>query len=131
MAALKRFASDCSQPLSGVVVVGDSITDFKMLQAVNQAGGLAIAFNANEYALPYATLSLASTHLSDLSIVLDVWEGGGREAVKEVVKDRKRLGGTGDRENFHWVEDLKDLKAPLEIHRRIRRLVREEAAKLG
>ena len=129
--ALKRFAADCNQPLSSLVVVGDSITDFRMLEAVNQVGGLAIAFNANEYALPYSTLSLASTHLSDLNIVLEAWEAGGREAVKDVVKEKEKLGGTGDRENFHWIEDLKDLKAPLEIHRRIRRLVREEAAKLG
>jgi energy-converting hydrogenase A subunit R len=102
-----------------------------MLEAINQSGGLAIAFNANEYALPYATLSLASTHLSDLNIVLDAWERGGREAVQQVVKEKERLGGAGDREHFHWLEGVKDLEAPLDVHRRIRRLVREEAAKLG
>ena len=129
--ALKSFASDYSQPLSSIVVAGDSITDFKMLEAVNQAGGLAIAFNANEYALPHATLSLASTNLSDLKAVLDAWESGGREAAKDVVKEKERLGEAGDRENFHWLEGVKDLTAILETHRRIRRLVREEAAKLG
>ena len=55
VAALNRFAETYQQPLSRWVVVGDSITDFRMLQAVEKAGGLAIAFNANEYALPYAT----------------------------------------------------------------------------
>jgi energy-converting hydrogenase A subunit R len=129
--ALKKFTSDYDQPLAGFIVVGDSITDFKMLEAINQSGGLAIAFNANEYALPYATLSLASTHLSDLNIVLDAWERGGREAVKEVVKERERLGGVGNREHFHWLEGVKDLEAPLDVHRRTRHLVREEAAKLG
>ncbi len=129
--ALRRFAADYNQPLSSFVVVGDSITDFRMLQAVNQAGGLAIAFNANEYALPYSTLSLASTHLSDLNIALDAWERDGREAVKQVVEEKERFGGAGNRENFHWIEGVKDLEAPLEVHRRIRRLVREEAAKLG
>jgi len=58
VAALSRFADKYGQPLSNWVVVGDSITDFRMLQAVEEAGGLAVAFNANEYALPYSTMSL-------------------------------------------------------------------------
>ncbi|GAI69181.1 unnamed protein product, partial [marine sediment metagenome] len=55
--------------------------DFKMLRAVNKAGGLAIAFNANEYALPYSTMGLASTSLDDLWIALKAWEKGGFQAV--------------------------------------------------
>ncbi len=129
--ALTKFAQDCGQSLSNFVAVGDSITDFKMLQAVSQAGGLAIAFNANEYALPYASLGLASTHLSDLSPILEAWEGGGKEAAKGVVKEKEKIGGARNREHFHWLEGVKDLTPILEVHRRIRRLVREEAAKLG
>jgi len=63
--ALQRFAAMHHQPLGKFVVVGDSITDSRMLDVVNQAGGLAIAFNANEYALSCATMALASTELSD------------------------------------------------------------------
>jgi len=129
--ALGEFAQDCGQSLSSFVVVGDSITDFRMLQAVNQAGGLAIAFNANEYALPYSSIGLASTHLSDLSPVLEAWERGSKEAAKGVVKEKEKIGAVGDREHFHWLEGVKDLTLILEIHRRIRRLVREEAARLG
>ncbi len=128
---LRKFAESYGQPLSSFVVVGDSITDFRMLQAINQSGGLAIAFNANEYALPYATLGLASTHLSDLAPILDTWEKGGREAVKGLVREKEKIKSMGNRENFHWLDGVKDLKPPLEVHRRIRRLVREEAAKLG
>jgi energy-converting hydrogenase A subunit R len=102
-----------------------------MLQAINEAGGLAIAFNANEYALPYASLGLASTHLSDLSPILKAWESGGKEAAKGMVREKERVGGVGDREHFHWLEGVKDLTPILEVHRRIRRLVREEAARLG
>ena len=129
--ALAKFAQDWGQSLSNFVAVGDSITDFKMLQAVNQAGGLAIAFNANEYALPYASLGLASTHLSDLSPVLEAWERGGKEAAKGVVEEKGEIGSAGNREHFHWLEGVKDLTLILEVHRRIRRLVREGAARLG
>ena len=128
---LKEFAKINQQSMDSIVVVGDSITDSKMLNLVDKAGGLAIAFNANEYALKYATMSLASVRLDDLWIVLEPWETGGRQAIEQVVKEREMAGGTGNREWFHWIADTKDITRALEIHKKIRRLVREEAAKLG
>jgi len=129
--SLEKFSTKMGKPLSSWAAVGDSITDFKMLRAVNKAGGLAIAFNANEYVLPYSTLGLASVSLYDLWTVLETWEKGGRRVAERVVKDREEAGGSGDREHFHWLAEGKDIATPLEIHKRIRHLVREEAAKLG
>jgi energy-converting hydrogenase A subunit R len=129
--ALEHFSTRVGKPLSHWVAIGDSITDFKMLQAVDKAGGLAIAFNANEYALPYSTMSLASTSLDDLWVALEAWERGRRRVVEEAVKEREQAGGKGNRENFHWLAGTEDISRPLEVHKRIRRLVREEAAKLG
>jgi energy-converting hydrogenase A subunit R len=129
--ALEKFSTKIGKPLSGWTVVGDSITDFKMLQAVNKTGGLALAFNANEYVLPYSTVGLASVSLYDLWIVLEAWEKGGRQDVERAVKEMEKAGGAGDRGWFHWLDGTKDITPTLEIHKRIRRLVREEAAKLG
>jgi energy-converting hydrogenase A subunit R len=129
--ALEKFSTRMGKPLSHWAVVGDSITDFKMLQAVNKTGGLAIAFNANEYALPYSTLGLASVSLYDLWIVLEFWEKGGRQDVEKVVKEKEVAGGARDRGWLHWLDGTKDITPALEIHKRTRRLVREEAAKLG
>lgn len=129
--ALKHFAEAQKQPLSNWVVVGDSITDFKMLQAIDQACGLAVAFNANEFALPYATIGLASTNLDDLKPVLEAWKRGKRSAVEKLVREKERAGGRGDRGYFHWLSGIKSISAPVEVHKRIRRIVREEAAKLG
>jgi len=131
VAALNKFAETYSQPLSKWVVVGDSITDFRMLQAVDAAGGLAIAFNANEYALPYSTMSLASTHISDLTEVLEAWQKGKRSGVEKLVKEKEKTGGVGDRGYFHWLSGRKDIDEVIQIHKRIRRLAREEAGKLG
>ncbi len=131
VAALNRFADKYGQPLSNWVVIGDSITDFRMLQAVEEAGGLAIAFNANEYALPYSTMSLASTFISDLMEVLEVWSKGQRSGVEKVVKGKEKIGGKEDRGYFHWLSGRKDIDEVVQIHKRIRRLVREEAGKLG
>ena len=129
--ALEHFAQAQGKPLSEWVVVGDSITDFNMLQAVEQAGGLAIAFNANEYAIPYATMGLASTKLDDLRPVLEAWEQGKRPAVEKLVKKREKAGGSDNNGYFHWLVGLEDISVPLEIHKGIRHIVRKEAARLG
>jgi len=131
VAALNRFADKYGEALSNWVVIGDSITDFRMLQAVEEEGGLAIAFNANEYALPYSTMSLASTSLFDLSEVLEAWQKGQRSRVEKTVKGKEKSGGVGDRGYFHWLSGKKDIDEVIEIHKRIRRLVREEAGRLG
>jgi len=131
VAALTKFADKYEQPLSNWVVIGDSITDFRMLQAVEEAGGLAIAFNANEYALPYATMGLASTLISDLTGVLEAWQKSKRGWTERVVKYKERVGGKEDRGYFHWLSGRKDIDPIIEVHKRIRRLVREEAGKLG
>jgi len=129
--ALKQFAERHSRPLSEWVVVGDSITDFKMLQVVEEAGGLAIAFNANEYALPYATMSLASTSIRDLLEVTQAWQERHREGVEQLVKEKEKAGGVGDRGHFHWLSGRKKIGDITDIHQKIRRLVREEAGRLG
>ena len=129
--ALNRFADKYDQPLSKWIVVGDSITDFRMLQAVEEAGGLAIAFNANEYALPYSTMSLASTSLTDLTEMLDAWQRGQRKEAERIVKQKEKIGGVEDKGYFHWLSGRKDIDKVIEIHKRIRHLVREEAGKLG
>ena len=131
LSALNKFADTYTQPLSKWVVVGDSITDFRMLQAVEEAGGLAIAFNANEYALPYSTMGLASTSLSDLMEVLQVWPKGQRSGVEKTVKGKEKAGGSGDRGHFHWLSGRENIDEVIKIHKRIRRLAREEAGKLG
>ena len=112
-------------------MIGDSITDFRMLQAVEEAGGLAIAFNANEYALPYATMSLASTSISDLMEVSEAWQKSGRRGAEKIAKGNEEIGGKGDRGYFHWLSGIKNMGEVTEIHQRIRHLVRQEAGKLG
>jgi energy-converting hydrogenase A subunit R len=131
VAALNRFAGKYDQPLSNWAVVGDSITDFRMLQAVEAAKGLSIVFNGNEYALPYATMGLASTLISDLIEVLEAWHKGGRERVEKLVKQREKTGGMGNKGYFHWLAGRKNIGEVVKIHKRIRKLVREEAGKLG
>lgn len=131
VAALNHFAEAQSQPLSKWVVVGDSITDTRMLQAVDEAGGLAIAFNGSIYALPPATMALASTHISDLLPILQAWQKGGRREVEKAVKEQEKAGGSDDRNHFHWLAGRDNMDEVIKVHQRMRRIVREEAGNLG
>jgi energy-converting hydrogenase A subunit R len=131
VAALNRFADKYFEPLSNWVVVGDSITDFRMLQAVEEAKGLAIAFNANEYALPYATMSLASINISDLQPVLEAWQKKRRGWTERVVKYKEKWRGKEEQTYLHWLAGRKDIDDIIEVHKKMRRLVREEAGELG
>ncbi|HEX78983.1 MAG TPA: hypothetical protein G4O19_02385 [Dehalococcoidia bacterium] len=132
VAALVDFSKRTKIALSLWVAVGDSITDFRMLKEVDTSGGLAIAFNANQYALPYATMSLASINIGDLMPVLKAWQEGGRNKAEEAVKAaEKTTFKDSNRNNFHWLSGGGDIYHVISLHRRLRRLVREEAGKLG
>jgi energy-converting hydrogenase A subunit R len=113
--------------LKDIAVVGDSITDFKMLQATNEAGGLAVAFNANKYAIPYATLGLATTNMMDLLPIISKWDESGRAAVIKSNLERK-----DKKEPFiHVILERENFDDIIEIHKKIRNEVRGRAAKLG
>jgi energy-converting hydrogenase A subunit R len=129
--SLYRFCQVHDVGIGDFAVVADSITDFQMLKGVRDAGGLAIAFNANQYALPYATASLASTHLSDLEPVLSAWHDGSLKDAELLIKQKESAGGSGDRDYFHWLANKGDIGEIIAICRRFRRLVREKAGELG
>ncbi|MBI2304891.1 MAG: hypothetical protein HYU86_09130 [Chloroflexi bacterium] len=131
VAALEAFAAAHQPDLGQWVAVGDSITDARMLQRVRDASGLAVAFNANQYALPRATVGLASTNILDLEPVLSAWNKGGRGEVEEAVGRWEKVGGEGGRRHYHWLLGRRDLAKPLVIHARLRRQVRQEAGRLG
>ncbi len=130
--ALQKFARNSRKKLSRCVAIGDSITDCKMLHAVNQAGGLAIAFNGNEFILPYANVALASTDIGDLGPLLDLWSvNNSMEEVMSWVKIEEKNFARNKNGNFSWMADKKDISAIIELHKKTRRLVRDDAARLG
>ena len=57
--------------------IGDSITDYKMLQRIRSAGGLSVAFNGNVYALPHANIGMACVDIRPLHLILTEFRAGG------------------------------------------------------
>jgi energy-converting hydrogenase A subunit R len=122
-------ANECG--LGDMAVVGDSITDFKMLGEVHSAGGLAVAFNANIYAVPYATVSLASESLNDLRPLLDTWSEAGRDSALTEIESLMNSSHRNDKYHFHNLTTRTEYDDILAIHKTYRSLVRGKAAKLG
>ena len=156
--AVRAIAKEKGVALSDVIAVGDSITDYKMLNEVATHGGISVVFNGNEYAVPYANVSLASDDIRVLHIVCNVFVRDGKGAVmdmvtkweenregfeadpeaipdSEITADIKEFltGGTIQFPYFHNLEraDERRKEEIIAIHKRLRMRVREDAGKLG
>lgn len=158
--AVRRIARDQGMAIREIIAVGDSITDFKMLREVAAQNGLAVVFNGNEYAVPYATVGLASADIRFLYLLCRAFVRGGKEAALALVTDWEENRDAFEAEPgripddcitpdlrdflttghepkgapyFHRLEraDEPRREAILRIHKRFRMLVREDAGKLG
>jgi len=67
--------------------IGDSITDWNMLNKTREAGGLALSFNGNEYAVSNCNVAVMSENCMVTALLVDVFERGGLEAVEALVSD--------------------------------------------
>lgn len=74
------------RPLDRVMYVGDSITDAPPLAAVRAAGGVALSFNGNAYALAAAEFAAASADALPILRLAEAFARGGRPAVLETVR---------------------------------------------
>jgi energy-converting hydrogenase A subunit R len=126
---MEEIAASHSMTPGEVVVVGDSITDSAMLGRVRDVGGIAIVFNGNEYAVPYANIALCGT---DIGLVwgfanAHACGGGAIELacrLEQEYRDDPRVDSLVG-------ADADKIATVVEAHKRFRKLVRGEAAKLG
>ena len=156
--AVREIAEEKGIGLRDVIAVGDSITDYKMLNEVATHDGISVVFNGNEYAVPYANVGLASVDIRFLYILCDAFVRGGKREVMEVAtKWEENRGGfeknpadipdnciTADMRDFimkqkkvfpyfHNIEHAGERRKDeiIKIHKRFRMQVREDAGKLG
>ncbi|MHC1611098.1 MAG: HAD hydrolase family protein [Candidatus Methanospirareceae archaeon] len=156
--AIRGIAEEKGVALRDLIAVGDSITDFKMLSEVTAQDGIAVVFNGNEYAVPYANVGIASLDIRFLYLVCEAFERGGKGAVMDVVteweaKRRNFEKNPADIPDSVITPDIKEFvtkeKIPLpyfhnleraderkreeviRMHKQFRMQVREDAGKLG
>ena len=136
--ALEMALGNCY--LSDAIIVVDSITDWRMAQVVEAAGGVAIAWNANWYALPWCSCGVAAVDARAVRPLFKAWREGGRSAVRKFVEsafvESAFIESASEPKDayYHWLagEDESFQREMLNIHKRLRTVCRgAEAAKLG
>lgn len=145
-----------NKKLSDSITIGDSITDVVMLEETKKAGGLALCFNGNEYALLHSNVSIVSDNCIATAVVADIFEKTDMETLKNIIKkwDIKTLEDAAEKGilskdifleiknsypsklmKFPIVYDLddkKDLEKKIEISKQFRKIVRgKEIGSLG
>lgn len=157
--ALREIAKDKGEAISNVIAVGDSITDYKMLNEVATHGGVSVVFNGNEYAVPYANVGLASVDMRFLYPLCAAFARGGKGEAMDVATKWEdnhdafeknpsdipddcitadiRDFVTSQKSPFPYFHNLehadarRNLEEIIKIHKRLRMWVREDAGKLG
>ena len=120
--------------LSDAFVVGDSITDFRMAQAVEAAGGIAVAWNGDQYIIPYASCGIAAVDARSVKPLFDAWREGGRSAARELVETMPEPENPDAGPYYHWLagESPETYQRILAIHKRLRTICRgKETAALS
>ncbi|MCW4006784.1 MAG: HAD hydrolase family protein [Candidatus Bathyarchaeota archaeon] len=75
---------------SGVMYVGDSITDVQALQLVRENGGLAVSFNGNGYAVENAQVAVQSESSVVTAVLADVFLKHGTEQALDLAANWNR-----------------------------------------
>ena len=145
-----------NKKLSDSMTIGDSITDVIMLEETKKAGGLALCFNGNDYALRHSNISIISDNCIATAVLADIFENAGMETLKNIIRKwsiktleeavEKRILSKDiflEIKNFYPsklmkfpiiydLEDEKDLEKKIEISKQFRKIVRgKEIGSLG
>lgn len=106
------------------VVVGDSISDYKMFEVARSMGGVAIAFNGNEYALKHADVAIISpTAMSEAEVI--------KLFMEKREKAFDKLSNLSIPETEIYIMENSDFAEVLEKSKRMRVRLRGLAGELG
>ena len=143
---VKEYAFSHRISADRLIVIGDSISDYAMLQWVKDMGGIAVSFNGNEFALRHSNLIIISETAWAEALVVDLFFREGRDAVVELARggfskldrvDDELMERVDGRAEFYWYEDVDGDVEDVEWQdicdksREMRRRLRGEAGTLG
>jgi len=85
--AINKSCEITGIPLSEVMYAGDSITDAEAMKLVREAGGAAVSFNGNRYAIQSADIACMSPNALILAGFASLFNEGGTQAVRELASE--------------------------------------------
>jgi energy-converting hydrogenase A subunit R len=80
-AAVRAILQRTDATASEVMYVGDSITDLQALELVNKAGGLAVSFNGNAYAIEGARIACVGREAAIIAVCAQLFAARGTHGV--------------------------------------------------
>jgi energy-converting hydrogenase A subunit R len=84
-AASADICKKAGMTLEECMYVGDGITDAKAMEVVRQAGGLAVSFNGDAYAVKQADVAVMSPDTTVTSILAEAFYRAGKDSVLDLV----------------------------------------------
>jgi energy-converting hydrogenase A subunit R len=88
--AIRDAARKVSVALSGVMYVGDSITDVEAFRLVRQNAGLTVSFNGNQYAVKHSEIAALSESSIVTAVIADVFSRFGKAQALALVENWTR-----------------------------------------
>jgi energy-converting hydrogenase A subunit R len=85
--AINKSCEITGIPLSEVMYAGDSITDADAMKLVREAGGAAVSFNGNRYAIQSADIACMSPNALVLAGFASLFNEGGTQAIRELASE--------------------------------------------
>ena len=118
--SIRRAASYEGVEVGDVMYVGDSITDVAAFRTVRDAGGLAVSFNGNRWAVEEADMAVVAQRADPLLSLANAFLGGGRSAIE----DGEWFGGA-EGTLTAWLASV-DVEAVVQRSEQVRKQVRGE-----
>lgn len=85
--ALKKILEEEGKELHESETIGDSITDWIMLRETRDAGGLAVSFNGNDYAVRNSNVAVMSDNCMIIPIIVDLFRRSGIGRVEKITSN--------------------------------------------
>jgi energy-converting hydrogenase A subunit R len=86
-AAIRRSCEKTGVELSEVMYVGDSITDAEAMKLVREAGGMAVSFNGNRYAIESSDVACISPNAMILMVLASIFEKDGTGSIRDLASE--------------------------------------------
>lgn len=85
--AIKRSCERTGINLAGVMYAGDSITDMEAMSLVRSAGGVAVSFNGNRYAISSVDIACMSPNALILAVLAVIFKRHGANRVFDIASE--------------------------------------------
>ena len=99
-AAIRMSCEKTGVELSEVMYVGDSITDTEAMKLVKEAGGVAVSFNGNRYAIESADIACISPNAMILAELAAIFSEEGTAGVRNLAWETVELIENADLEEL-------------------------------